>query len=63
MSNIHKIIRTVWIIFGVLFSLWMVNSFRAQGFDKAILESDQTVNVEKTDQYIRFQPVETLCAE
>ena len=58
MSNIHKIIRTVWIIFGVLFSLWMVNSFRAQGFDKAILESDQTVNVEKTDQYIRFQPVE-----
>jgi len=58
MSNLHKIIRTVWIIFGVLFSLWMVNSFRAQGFDKAILESDQTVNVEKTDQYIRFQPVE-----
>jgi len=58
MSNLHKIIRTVWIIFGVLFSLWMVNSFRAQGFDKSILESDQTVNVEKTDQYIRFQPVE-----
>jgi pimeloyl-ACP methyl ester carboxylesterase len=58
MSNLHKIIRTIWIAFGVLFSLWMVNSFRTQGFDKAILESDQTVSVEKTNQYIRFQPVE-----
>ena len=58
MSNIHKIIRTVWIIFGVLFSLWMVNSFRAQGFDRTILESSPTINIEKTDHYIRFQPVE-----
>ena len=58
MANFHKIIRIIWITFGVLFSLWMVNSFRAQGFDRAILESDQTVTVEKTDQYIRFQPTE-----
>src|SRR5687767_5267358 len=59
MSNIHKIIRTVWITFGVLFSLWMVNSFRAQGFDRTILESDQTIIVEKTDQYIHFQPTQS----
>ena len=58
MANIHKLIRTLWITFGVLFSLWMVNSFRAQGFDRTILESDQTVTVEKTDGYIQFQPVE-----
>ena len=58
MANIHKLIRTLWIIFGILFSLWMINSYRAQGFDRTILESDQTVTVEKTDQYIRFQPVE-----
>ena len=59
MSNIHKIIRTVWITFGVLFSLWMVNSFRAQGFDRTLLESDQTIIVEKTDQYIHFQPTQS----
>ena len=59
MSNIHKIIRTVWITFGVLFSLWMVNSFRAQGFDRTILESNQTIIVEKTDQYIHFQPTQS----
>ena len=58
MANFHKLIRIIWITFGVLFSLWMINSFRAQGFDRTILESDQTITVEKTDQYIRFQPVE-----
>src|SRR6185503_11597276 len=41
-----------------IFSLWMVNSFRPQGFDRAILESDQTVTVEKMDRYIHFQPTE-----
>ena len=58
MANFHRIIRIIWVTFGVLFSLWMVNSFRAQGFDRAILESDQTVTVEKTNQYIHFQPNE-----
>lgn len=58
MANFHKIVRIIWVTFGVLFSLWMVNSFRAQGFDRAILESDQTVTVEKTDRYIHFQPNE-----
>ena len=58
MANIHKLIRTLWIIFGVLFSLWMVNSFRAQGFDRTVLESDQTVTVEKTNHYIHFRPTE-----
>jgi Alpha/beta hydrolase family len=56
MANFHKIIRTIWIAFGVLFSLWMANSFRAQGFDRAILESHQTVTIEKTKNYIHFQP-------
>ena len=58
MANFRKIIRIVWITFGVLFFLWMANSFRAQGFDKAFLESDQMVTVEETNQYIHFQPSE-----
>lgn len=35
----------------------MLNSFRARGFDKAILESDQVVAVERTKNFIHFQPV------
>ena len=58
MANFHIIVRIIWITFGVLFSLWMVNSFRAQGFDRTILESDQMVTVEKMERYIHFQPNE-----
>jgi surfactin synthase thioesterase subunit len=56
MANFRKIIRIIWITFGVLFLLWMGNSFRAQGFERAILESDQMVAVEETKQLIHFQP-------
>lgn len=56
MANLRKIIRIIWITFGVLFLLWMGNSFRAQGFDRAILESDQMVAVEETNRLIYFQP-------
>src|SRR6188474_373283 len=58
MANFRKIIRMIWITFGVLFLFWMVNSFRAQGFDNAVLESDQRITVEKTSQFLHFQPNE-----
>lgn len=56
MADFRKIIRIVWIAFGILFFVWMVNSFRARGFDRAILESDQKVTVEETNKLIHFQP-------
>lgn len=58
MAKFHKIIRIIWITFGVLFMLWMLNSFRAQGFDRAVLESDEIVSVEETNQFLHFQPQE-----
>lgn len=56
MTKIMKTIRTIWITFGILFILWMANSFRARGFDKSILESDPTITVEETNRFIHFQP-------
>ena len=56
MANFLKILRIAWITFGILFALWMLNSFRARGFDRAILESDQAVTVEETSEFIHFQP-------
>jgi len=56
MADFRKILRIIWITFGVLFFLWMVNSFQAQGFDKLILESDQAVTVDLTNHFIHFQP-------
>lgn len=56
MNRIRKIIRIVWISFGILFFLWMANSYRAQGIDKTILESDSIVKVEGTNRLIALTP-------
>lgn len=56
MNRFRKIIRTLWIGFGILFFLWMVSSMRAQGFDKSILESDSNVTVEETSRLMTFRP-------
>ena len=58
MTRIRKIIRTIWISFGILFLIWMANSFRAQGFDQSILKSDSTIIIEETSRYISFRPNE-----
>ena len=56
MKRIHSIVRIVWITFGILFLLWMANSFRAQGFDRSTLESDAKVTVEETNRLFSFRP-------
>lgn len=56
MATFHKIVRIIWVTFGILFSLWLINSFRAQGVGRSVLESDQSVTVEETNRFIRFQP-------
>lgn len=56
MTRIRKIIRTLWVTFGIIFFLWMANSLRAQGFDGSILESDTKVTIEETSRLISFLP-------
>jgi len=56
MAKFWKIIQTLWITFGILFILWMANSFRAHGFDRSILESDSKITIAETDQFITFRP-------
>ena len=56
MKNFLKIVRTLWITFGILFLLWVANSLRAQGFDKSILESDLEITIEETSRFIAFRP-------
>jgi pimeloyl-ACP methyl ester carboxylesterase len=56
MKKILKIIRAIWITFGILFFLWMANSVRAQGFDRSILENDPAITVEETNRFISFRP-------
>jgi pimeloyl-ACP methyl ester carboxylesterase len=59
-KRIRKIIRTIWISFGILFLLWMANSFRAQGFDKSLLESDSKITIQETGHFLSFRPNASL---
>lgn len=56
MAKFWKIVRILWVTFGILFILWMANSFRARGFDKSILESDSKLTVTETSRFISFRP-------
>src|SRR5262245_50284267 len=56
MKRLRQIIRTIWISFGILFFLWMANSFRAQGFDKSVLESDSKITITETSHFLSFRP-------
>ena len=56
MTKFWKILRTLWITFGILSILWMANSFRARGFDKSILESDSRITIAETSHLIHFRP-------
>lgn len=56
MAKFWKIVRILWVTFGILFILWMANSFRARGFDKSILESDSKLTVAETSRFISFRP-------
>ncbi len=56
MKKFLKILRILWVTFGILFILWMANSFRAQGFDRSILDSDELVSIGETSSLIHFQP-------
>ena len=56
MTKFRKILRTLWVTFGILFFLWMANSLRAQGFDRSILESDSSITIEETSRLISFHP-------
>jgi pimeloyl-ACP methyl ester carboxylesterase len=56
MKKFLKVLRVLWVTFGLLFILWMANSFRAQGVDQAILESDSEITIEETAKFVTFRP-------
>ncbi|MBZ0255393.1 alpha/beta hydrolase [bacterium] len=58
-KKIRKIIRIVWIFTGLTFTAWLFISFQPQNFDIAsVLESNQKIVVENSNQTISFIPVE-----
>lgn len=51
-----KVIKTIWITFGVAFILWQFYSFQSQGVAEEQFQNSGTINVEKTEHFYSFTP-------
>ncbi len=56
MKKILKILGAFWILIGIAFFIFMYSSVSAKGFDKSILESNSTIEVIISNEYISFEP-------
>jgi len=54
--TLKKILKTIWITAGVLFTLWMFYSYESHGVDESLFQSNNIVKVENTDDYYLFTP-------
>jgi len=52
-----KIIKTIWITTGIAFTIWLVYSFQSHGVNKRLLQNNNLILVENTDDYYSFSPV------
>jgi hypothetical protein len=54
--SLKKIIKTIWISAGLLFTVWLFYSVQSHGVSKQLLLSDNLIVVENTDDYYSFTP-------
>lgn len=54
--TLKKILKTIWITAGVLFTFWMFYSYESHGVDESLFQSNNLVKVENTDDYFLFTP-------
>jgi predicted esterase len=54
--NIIRMVRTVWIIAGLSFLLWMLYSYQSRGFPAFVLQSDELITVTQNNEHISFIP-------
>lgn len=51
-----KILKWIWITFGLCFFLWIVLSYQTKGVDESIFQSNSDIQVENTNNIISFAP-------
>jgi len=55
-SKIIKIVRIIWVLAGITFTVWAYFSFEAKNIDDTVLQSNTLIKVEETDTYFSFSP-------
>lgn len=56
LRRLWPIIRVVWIVAGLGFTVWLYDSLNAKGVDEGLLQSNGLLTVVETDESIRFTP-------
>ncbi|MDR7209665.1 alpha/beta hydrolase [Flavobacterium piscis] len=51
-----RVLKTIWITAGVLFTLWMFYSYESHGVDESLFQNSNLVTIENTDNYFLFTP-------
>lgn len=54
--KLKKVLKTIWITTGVLFTIWLFYSYESDGVDKSFLQSNDLVSVEDVSDYYSFTP-------
>lgn len=54
--KLKKILKTIWILAGLLFTIWLFYSYESDGVDKSFLQSNNLVKVEDASDYYLFEP-------
>lgn len=59
-SRLHRWIRRGFIVWAVVSTSWLLNSFRTQGVAAALLSSDGRVTVERSGETLTFRPTSAV---
>ena len=55
-SPILKIIKRIWFLIAILFTIWLVYSYQAKNVSESLFKSDSIISVKDNDNYFVFEP-------
>lgn len=55
-GKLRRILKTIWIVTGLLFTIWLFYSYESDGVNESFLQSNNEVKVEDTADYYSFTP-------
>lgn len=53
-----KKIKTIWVVFGITFTIWIFYSYQSKGVSDYYIQDDGKINVEVTEDFYKFTPKE-----
>jgi hypothetical protein len=54
--TILKIVKRIWFLIAISFTIWLVYSYQAKGVSDSLLKSDAKILVKDNDNYFLFEP-------